>query len=112
MNDEKIKQSSFVEHFTELRSRLVKSIIYLFIFFVICYFFAENIYSFLLAPYAEAVKDDEINRRMIFTALHETFITYLKVAFFAAMFVASPIILIQIWKFVAPGLYKNEKKAL
>ena len=112
MNDEKIKQSSFVEHFTELRSRLVKSIIYLFIFFIICYFFAENIYSFLLAPYAEAVKDDEINRRMIFTALHETFITYLKVAFFAAMFVTSPIILIQIWKFVAPGLYKNEKKAL
>jgi len=112
MNDEKIKQSSFVEHLTELRSRLVKSIIYLFIFFVICYFFAENIYSFLLAPYAEAVKDDEINRRMIFTALHETFITYLKVAFFAAMFITSPIILTQIWKFVAPGLYKNEKRAL
>ena len=49
---------------------------------------------------------------MIFTALHETFITYLKVAFFASMFVTSPIILTQIWKFVAPGLYKNEKKAL
>ena len=112
MNDEKVNQTSFVGHLTELRSRLVKSIIYLFIFFVICYFFAENIYSFLVAPYAEAVKDDEINRRMIFTALHETFITYLKVAFFAAMFVTSPIILTQIWKFVAPGLYKNEKKAL
>ena len=112
MNDEKIKQSSFVSHLTELRSRLVKSIIYLFIFFVICYFFSENIYSFLVAPYAEAVKDDEVNRRMIFTALHETFITYLKVAFFAAMFITSPIILTQIWKFVAPGLYKNEKRAL
>ena len=110
MNDEKVKQSSFVEHLTELRSRLVKSIIYLFIFFVICYFFAENIYDFLIAPYAEAVKDDEINRRMIFTALHETFVTYLKVAFFAAMFITSPIILTQIWKFVAPGLYKSEKK--
>ena len=112
MNDKKIKQSSFVEHLTELRSRLVKSIIYLFIFFIVCYFFAENIYSFLLAPYAEAVKDDEVNRRMIFTALHETFITYLKVAFFAAIFITSPIILTQIWKFVAPGLYKNEKRAL
>ena len=112
MNDEKNKQSSFVEHLTELRSRLVKSVIYLFIFFVVCYFFAENIYNFLLTPYAEAVKDDPINRRMIFTALHETFITYLKVAFFAAMFVTSPIILTQIWKFVAPGLYKNEKRAL
>ncbi len=112
MIDHKVKQASFIEHFAELRSRLLKSIIFLFIFFVICYFFAENIYSFLVAPYAEAVKDDPINRRMIFTALHETFITYLKVAFFAAMFVTSPIILMHIWKFVAPGLYKNEKKAL
>lgn len=112
MNEENEKRSSFVTHLTELRSRLVKSVIYLFLFFIVCYFFAENIYNFLVAPYAEAVKDDGLNRRMIFTALHETFITYLKVAFFAAMFVVSPIILTQIWKFVAPGLYKNEKKAL
>ena len=112
MNDEKVNHTSFATHLIELRSRLVKSIVYLFIFFIICYFFAENIYSFLVEPYAEAVKDDEVNRRLIFTALHETFITYLKVAFFAAMFVTSPIILTQIWKFVAPGLYKNEKKAL
>jgi sec-independent protein translocase protein TatC len=49
---------------------------------------------------------------MIYTALHETFITYLKVAFFASMFITSPIILTQVWKFIAPGLYKNEKKAL
>ena len=112
MNDENEKKSSFVEHLTELRSRLVRSIAYLFLFFIVCYFFAENIYSFLVEPYAEAVKDDDLNRRMIFTALHETFITYLKVAFFAAFFVSSPFILTQIWKFVAPGLYKNEKKAL
>jgi len=112
MNEKKMKQSSFVEHLTELRSRLLKSFLYLFIFFIICYFFAENIYAFLVSPYAEAVKNDEIDRRLIFTALHETFITYLKVAFFAAMFVTSPIILTQIWKFVAPGLYKDEKRAL
>jgi len=112
MNDEKNKKSSFISHLTELRSRLLKSIIYLFIFFIICYFYAENIYSFLLSPYASAVQNDEINRRMIFTALHETFITYLKVAFFTAMFVGSPFILIQLWKFIAPGLYSNEKLAL
>ena len=112
MNDEKIKQASFIEHLTELRSRLLKSIVYLFIFFVISYIFAENIYAFLVEPYADAVKDDNINRRLIYTALHETFITYLKVAFFSAIFVTSPIILTQIWKFVAPGLYTNEKKAL
>jgi sec-independent protein translocase protein TatC len=112
MNDEKIKQSSFVDHLTELRTRLIKSIVFLFIFFVVSYFFAENIYSFLVEPYAEAVKDSEISRRLIYTALHETFITYLKVAFFTAIFITSPIILTQLWKFVAPGLYKNEKKAL
>jgi sec-independent protein translocase protein TatC len=112
MTNKDIKQASFVEHLTELRSRLIKSFVYLFIFFIICYLFSQEIYSFLLAPYSEAVRDDETNRRMIFTALQETFITYLKVSFFAAMFIASPIILTQIWKFIAPGLYKNEKKAL
>ena len=112
MKDENEKKSSFVEHLTELRSRFIKSIVYLFLFFVVCYFFSEDIYAFLVTPYADAVKDDGLNRRMIFTALHETFITYLKVSFFAAMFITSPIILTQIWKFVAPGLYKNEKKAL
>ena len=112
MNDKKIKEDSFVYHLTELRSRLIKSIIYLFIFFVFSYTFAENIYNFLVEPYANAVKDDGTNRRLIFTALHETFITYLKVAFFTALFVGSPIILIQIWKFIAPGLYQNEKKAI
>ena len=112
MNDEKSNQSSFVEHLTELRSRLLKSFAFLFIFFILCYIFSENIYSFLVAPYADAVKDDGSSRRMIFTALHETFITYLKVAFFASMFIASPIILTQIWKFIAPGLYKNEKRTL
>ena len=112
MSDKKSKESSFVDHLTELRSRLLKSIIYIFIFFVISYTFADSIYSFLVQPYADAVKGDELNRRLIFTALHETFITYLKVAFFAAVFVGSPVLLIQIWKFIAPGLYKNEKKAL
>ena len=112
MNDKKTKEASFADHLTELRSRLIKTIIYIFIFFVISYTFAENIYSFLVEPYAEAVKDDETNRRLIFTALQETFLTYLKVAFFAAIFIGSPFILTQIWKFIAPGLYKNEKRAL
>ena len=112
MNNDKTTQGTFVEHLTELRSRLLKSFIYLFIFFIICYFFAEEIYSFLVEPYSNAVKNDAIDRRLIFTALHETFISYLKIAFFSAMFISSPIILLQVWKFIAPALYKNEKKAL
>ena len=109
---EDTNESSFVSHLTELRKRLIHSLIFIFIIFIIGYVFAENLYNFLVEPYANAVRDDNVSRRLIFTALHETFITYLKLAFFAALFLGSPIVLIQIWKFVAPGLYKNEKKAL
>ena len=106
------QEGSFVSHLTELRKRLIHSLIFIFIIFVVGYIFAENIYNFLVEPYAKAVRDDGIDRRLIFTALHETFITYLKVAFFAAFFLGSPVLLLQLWKFVAPGLYKNEKRAL
>ena len=68
--------NSFTSHFIELRSRLIKSLVFIFVIFVISYTFAEHIYSFLVNPYAEAVKDDLNPRRLIFTALHETFITY------------------------------------
>ncbi len=106
------EKNSFTSHFIELRSRLIKTILFIFIIFIISYTFAEQIYSFLVEPYAQAVKGDSISRRLIFTALHETFITYLKVAFFAAIFFGSPVLLIQIYRFIAPGLYTNEKKAL
>ena len=106
------KESGFISHLTELRSRLINSFVCLFIFFIISYFFAEYLYGFLVEPYAQAVKNDNIDRRLIFTALQETFLTYLKVSFFASFFITSPFILIQIWKFIAPGLYDHEKSAL
>ena len=109
-NDE--NEGGFVSHLTELRKRLIHSFIFLFIFFIGCYFFAEHIYGFLVDPYAKAVKDDGSERRLIFTALQETFLTYLKVSFFTAFFVTCPFILMQIWKFIAPGLYKHEKIAI
>ena len=105
-------ESGFISHLTELRKRLINSFIFLFIFFIICYFFSEYIYGFLVDPYAQAVKEDGTERRLIFTALQETFLTYLKVSFFAAFFITSPFILIQIWKFIAPGLYEHEKSAI
>jgi len=112
MKKDNQKQGSFVSHLTELRTRLIHIFYLLFCFFAISYYFSEEIYSFLVQPYADAVKNDSQERRLIFTALQETFITYLKVSFFAAFFVSSPLILIQIWKFIAPGLYDNERKAL
>ena len=106
------KEGGFISHITELRTRLIHSFIFLFVFFIFCYFFAEYLYGFLVEPYAQAVKNDSIERRLIFTALQETFLTYLRVAFFASFFVTSPFILIQIWKFIAPGLYDHEKIAI
>ena len=106
------KESGFVSHLTELRSRLINSFIFLIVFFIISYFFAEYLYGFLVEPYANAVKNDGVERRLIFTALQETFLTYIKVAFFASFFLTSPFILIQVWKFIAPGLYDDEKSAI
>ena len=98
-------------HLVELRSRLIKTMIMITILFVIFYFFADSIYNFLVKPYADAVEGEE-GRRLIFTALHETFFTYIKVALFASLFISLPFLLIQLWIFVAPGLYKNEKSVV
>ena len=84
--NEKTQEGSFVSHLTELRKRLIHSLLFIFVIFIIGYIFAENIYNFLVEPYAKAVKGDGIERRLIFTALHETFITYLKVAFLPHFF--------------------------
>ena len=111
-NNQKDNSGSFVGHLTELRSRLVKSFIFLIFLFIMCYIFSTDIYRFLVQPYADAVLSENLDRRLIFTALQETFLTYLKVAFFAAFFISSPFFLSQLWKFIAPGLYKNEKQAL
>ena len=105
-------ENNFISHLVELRKRLIHSLIFLFIFFLVCYYFSDFIYGFLVDPYAQAVKNDDIERRLIFTALQETFLTYLKVSFFAAFFITSPYVLIQIWKFIAPGLYEHEKKSI
>jgi sec-independent protein translocase protein TatC len=99
-----------LEHLVELRQRLMYAIGALFIAFIGCYLVKEHIYAFLVQPYADAVAGQE-GKRLIYTALHEAFFTYIKVSLFAAFFVSFPIIAGQLWMFVAPGLYKNEKKA-
>jgi len=112
MMDKSENEGGFVSHLTELRKRLIHSFIFLFIFFIGSYFFSENLYAFLVEPFANAVKVSGLERRLIFTALQETFLTYLKVSFFTAFFITCPFILVQIWKFIAPGLYKHEKIAI
>ena len=97
-------------HLIELRNRLVYSVAALFVAFLGCYYFAEDIFAFLVQPLAD-VYQGQTGRRMIYTALYETFFTYMKVAFFAGAFLSFPIVASQIWMFIAPGLYKNEKRA-
>ena len=97
-----------IDHLIELRKRLFYSLITLLITFMICFYFANPIFDFLVAPLAELWEGEE-ERRLIYTALHEKFFTNIKVAFFAALFCSFPLIAGQVWFFVAPGLYKNEK---
>jgi len=104
------KRMSIIDHLTELRRRLMYAAIAFVVVFLICFYFSNTFFNFLVAPLADVWQGDE-NRRLIFTALHEKFFTNLKVAFFTAAFLAFPIFAIQIWMFVAPGLYKNEKGA-
>ncbi len=113
MSDSEVDSSKapLMEHLIEFRNRLVYSVIALIIAFILCYVVAEDLFAFLVEPLVEAMGDNVEGRRMIFTGLHEAFFTYIKIAFFCALFISFPIIASQLWIFVAPGLYKNEKKA-
>jgi len=97
-------------HITELRRRVLWSVAAMVLGMLICWVFKEHIYGFLVKPLAVAMGGAGGTNRLIYTGLTEAFFTYLRVTFFAGCFLTFPIILSQIWMFVAPGLYKNEKK--
>ena len=99
-----------IQHLIELRNRLMWSAAAIIVAFLVCYQFKVQIYRFLAYPLAQ-IFAGEPDRKMIFTGLTEAFFTYIKVSFWAAICVSFPIVAIQIWKFIAPGLYKNEKRA-
>ncbi len=104
------KAMPLVEHLVELRNRLIWSIAAFVVTFGICFYFAEHMYAFLVEPLA-ALLEEKGHRRLIYTGLTEVFFTYLKVSLCGALFLSLPIIVGQIWMFVAPGLYKHEKRA-
>ncbi len=104
------RQMPLMDHIIELRNRLLWSVAAIFVAFIVCYIFAKDIFDFLAAPLADAMGESS-GRRMIYTALYEVFFTELRIAFWAGTFLAFPIIATQIWMFVAPGLYRSEKKA-
>jgi sec-independent protein translocase protein TatC len=103
---------SLVEHLTELRRRLMYSLMALVAGIIVSFCFVKQIYGFLVAPLAKAMAaQGGSTGRLISTGMTEIFFTYLKVSFWAGLFFTFPIIAMQIWKFVAPGLYKAERKA-
>jgi sec-independent protein translocase protein TatC len=110
--DEKEIEASkapLMSHLIELRSRLIKALLAFFIAAVACFFFAKPIYNILVWPYTWIAGVE--NTKFIYTALLEYFITQLKLSLFGAAFIAFPVIATQIYMFVAPGLYRNERQA-
>ncbi len=106
-------KAPLMSHLIELRQRLMYSLGVIVVLFFASYGISEYLYGFLTQPLADVLHDQNCgNQRMIYTAPHELFFTYIKVAFFFAIFVSFPFVAAQFWRFVAPGLYSNEKKAL
>ena len=97
-------------HVMELRKRIMWSFLAMVFGTVLCFFFKEQIFSFLVQPFADAMHAVGGTNRMISTASTEIFMTYIRVSFFAGCFLTFPFLLWQLWMFVAPGLYKNEKQ--
>ncbi|SDF73259.1 sec-independent protein translocase protein TatC [Limimonas halophila] len=110
------KQMPLLDHLIELRQRLLYSVVALFVAFFVAFYFSQELYRFLTAPLADILLQKgmmgEDQRRMIFTDLTEVFFTYVKVAFFFAAFVTCPVFLTQLWLFMAPGLYRNERRVM
>ena len=102
-------QAPLLDHLIELRTRLMRALVALAIAFAVCFYFADEIFGFLVRPLTAAFPPGE--GRLIYTKLYEAFFVEVKVALFAAFFISFPVIANQIWAFVAPGLYAKEKKA-
>ena len=109
-DDIEASKAPLIEHLIELRQRLLRAVIAIFIAFIVCFYFADEIFNLLVVPYERAAGPlREI--KLIYTAPQEYFFTQMKLALFGALFIAFPVIANQIYKFVAPGLYRNERRA-
>jgi sec-independent protein translocase protein TatC len=105
--EEESGKMSFLDHLDELRKRLVRIVIYLGIGFVVSFFFVRQIYHFLSIPILKVLPEGV---KLAYTNPTDVFTVYMKVAFLAAIFITVPLSLYEVWKFIAPGLYRNEKR--
>jgi len=111
MSQEEIEatKAPLMDHLIELRSRLIKAVLAFGVMFVVCFIFAKDIYNVLMWPFVREAGAE--HSTFIYTALLEYFITQIKLAMFGAAFLSFPVVAAQIYMFVAPGLYKQERKA-
>jgi sec-independent protein translocase protein TatC len=98
---------SFLEHLDELRKRLVHVVVYVSVGFLVCIFFARPIYDFLALPITKTLP---AGTKLVFTKPTDPFTLYMKVSFLAGIFLTLPFTLFEVWKFIAPGLYRKEKR--
>ncbi len=101
-------KAPLMDHIIELRGRLIKALVTFLVLFIVCFTFAKSFYNLLVVPYTHVAGPDA---RLIYTAPQEYFFTQIKVAFFIAAYLACPVIFTQLYAFVAPGLYKHERRA-
>ncbi len=102
-------EAPLLEHLIELRKRLIRSVLVIFVLLIACFFFAGMIFDVLVQPYRDAVAPTPVE--LIYTAPQEFFFTQLSLAFFGALFLGFPYLAVEIYGFVAPGLYKKERRA-
>jgi len=107
MEDPAEEKMPFTDHLQELRTRLMRVLVVVGIGCVLCWYFKEQLFQIITRPLFQVLPQ---NSHMIYTGLPEAFFNYMKISFFASLFLTSPYILYQLWKFVSPGLYKSEKK--
>src|SRR6266478_927236 len=100
----------FLDHLEELRKRIIYSIVAIVVGFFACWGYAENIYQIMQRPIMEALHSNGLSAKLVYLNPTEPFNLYLKVGFMAGLFVASPFVLYQLWCFISPGLYRNEKR--
>lgn len=104
-------QAPLIEHLAELRTRLIRSVIALVACVLVCFVFASEIFQFLAAPLVEILERRGLPSDLAVTSLTEAIFNDLKISFYAGLFFAFPLVANQLWRFVAPGLYQDEKQA-
>ena len=107
---DQMKSMSLIEHLEELRRRIIWSIVWVGAGFGICWNYANRIYEYVQKPVLEALKANNMTPSLVYTNPTDPFNLYMKVGLVAGIFVASPLVLYQVWLFISPGLYRNEKR--